>query len=361
MNANQLIDHKALILTSSSSYTGIVKNINELTGAGSVKMHMIPAYDAASELKFNPKVISLNTDKPSILNQIENPSLCIISKINTYDQNAFEGFAMATLAAVARLKARECKIICLYCDHLASMNDVRGKFYKDILKLSNNIVVTCKGMSDLVKPFIGNESALTIIEDPWQTKEQEFKAYKTGETLKIAWFGNTLNITYLAKIIPSLINGTKTSISYELKILGTSSTLEHINKIFQKSASQKHNWCIDLNLWDNYNQPNQLEKFLGDAHIVLIPSDPLDKLKAGVSHNRMVDAVRSGCIVLASPMQSYLELREIGLIGSDLPGLLNEAPSHINRLGEKYAKRRGDLLSKYDPLENKKKWITLLK
>ena len=49
-----------------------------------------------------------------------------------------------------------------------------------------------------------------------------------------------------------------------------------------------------------------MSKFL-DLLILPDPIKPNDALKVGVSHNRLVDSVRSGCVPVASEMPSYLE------------------------------------------------------
>ena len=84
-----------------------------------------------------------------------------------------------------------------------------------------------------------------------------------------------------------------------------------LEEFLQVFTSCKRPWSLELLAWDNHNQPEQLENVLGSAHFAWLPSDPTDALKAGVSHNRLVDSVLSGCIPVASEMKSYLELSKI--------------------------------------------------
>ena len=71
---------------------------------------------------------------------------------------------------------------------------------------------------------------------------------------------------------------------------------------------------------------------LGSLYVVWLPSDPNSPFKGGVSHNRLVDAVRSGSIVVANKMQSYEELSQIALLGSDHGSLINRLVPQYERL-----------------------------
>ena len=58
-------------------------------------------------------------------------------------------------------------------------------------------------------------------------------------------------------------------------------------------------------------------------------------IKGGVSHNRLVDAIRSGSIVVASEMDSY-GVESIILLGSNHGDLINRLIQEYNRLIAKY-------------------------
>ena len=116
------------------------------------------------------------------------------------------------------------------------------------------------------------------------------------------------------------------------------------------------NWSLRLAIWDTKNQPNQLKAELSRAQITLLPSDPLDPQKNGVSHNRLIDSIQSGCIAIASPVDSYLELSNVSLIGENFPKLLNFATENYQLLCDKYTKHRDTALERFNPGLNIKKW-----
>ena len=97
----------------------------------------------------------------------------------------------------------------------------------------------------------------------------------------------------------------------ELVILSSPKSLEIVERAFQKFLPTALTaWSLEPFVWDDSLQPTQLEDVLGSCHLAWIPSNPNDSLKAGVSHNRLVDAVLSGCII-ASKMQTY-GITEVG-------------------------------------------------
>ena len=77
---------------------------------------------------------------------------------------------------------------------------------------------------------------------------------------------------------------------------------------------------------------DQLEREIARAQISILPSDARDPLKFGVSHNRLVDSIRGGCVTIASPMGSYLELEELALLGNNFGELLNNAVENYRKI-----------------------------
>ena len=99
---------------------------------------------------------------------------------------------------------------------------------------------------------------------------------------------------------------------------------------------------------------------LGSAHLSWLPSDPSFGLKAGISHNRLVDSLRSGCIPIASEMQSYLELRKVAVLGSDHGSLINQVVRQYRRLTAKHEQFRVSELERFSPHINSQRWDSAL-
>ena len=175
---------------------------------------------------------------------------------------------------------------------------------------------------------------------------------------KIAWLGNANNILYFCRQIRELMKVCgQSSSTFQLDVLSNQPALDMAKSAFDSAVtSARRSWTLRLIPWDMAAQPLQLEEVLGPAHVAWLPSDPQNIIKAGVSHNRLVDSVRSGCIPLASPMVSYLELRKLALIGTDHNHILESLITNYPRLSVKYSGLRHNLLSRFEPSVNLRNW-----
>ena len=356
------LQSKLLVVTSLEGGSGdYTDKLTTIGGVGSARLHLRPLFHAANHLNLNPRVLSLDVDDPSILSKLGNPNLCVVGKINHFDDSRVRGFAMATLASVARLKSKNVKVVLMYCDNLAPLHCSRGSLYRDLLNLSDHIIVPSNAMADLAKQFLPATTKVSIIEDPWQVRMQPYLSLSKASRLRIGWFGNANNIFFLRDKIGSLMRSIDMAHTIELVVLSSKVALKIAESAFQASLPfALRNWKLELVQWDDLRQPEQLEQVLGSVHVVWLPSDPSSPVKAGVSHNRLVDAVRSGSIVVASNMQSYQELHQLVLMGDDHGTLINRLIPQYDRLANKYQSIRSSLLERFSPEINLNNWKSLL-
>ena len=137
--------------------------------------------------------------------------------------------------------------------------------------------------------------------------------------------------------------------------------LDRVQVAFQESLSSAIRPCV-LNLFvGDSRQPTQLEQVLGSVHVVWLPSNPESPIKGGVSHNRLVDSVRSGAIVVASNMESYQELSQIAILGSNFGYIINRLVPQYKRISQKHNSIRGNLLCQFSPILNQKNWNNFLR
>ncbi len=319
-------------------------------------------FTAATELDLNPRLLSLDINRPSILTELGEPELCVVGKVNHFDDSRVQGFAMATLSVVARMKARNVRVALLYCDHLAPLSDSRGMVYRDLLALADQIIVPCKAMADRAKHFSSTSTPIKVIEDPWQVRLQNYQKFDPSLPLRIGWFGNANNITFLCAHLNELMRSVVAAPSINFVVLSNETGLKLAKSAFHESLpSALRPWNLELIQWDDSQQPNQLEQVLGSVHVVWLPSNPQSPIKGGVSHNRLVDAVRSGSVVVASEMQSYQELSQLALLGPDHGNMINQLIPQYKRLSLKYESLRKELLQKFSPDLNRERWKNLLK
>jgi len=326
----------------------------------SVRLQIRPLINALELQNYQVVEVSLNKNfQLSELKQFEKFDLCFISKTRagpSVDENLFSQFH--TCCALF-LKRNGSKLITLYSDNLANIPSPEGELYKNLLYLSERIITPSEKLKVLAQSISKFPTKISVIEDPSLLKRKKFKPIKKGEPIRMIWFGNLCNLSYLTDILNNLIEKSNPALRYELNIL-TQDTGDNLIKHYFKNLHLPRYWNIILTAWDANDQPNQLEQALANANISLLPSNSSDPAKCGVSHNRLVDSIQSGCITLASPLSSYLELSKLCLIGSDLSTLLNIAVNENERLCVKYTQSREKLLRRFDPEINLQKWINII-
>lgn len=328
-------------------------------GLASSRIQLKPAIEAADKAGLNSQVWSLHSTNPKDLYRIPKAKVCLIGKISANTNKLIHNMTVANLAAVAQLKMTGSKIILLYSDnHIADKSSLK-ELYKDFAFYADAVVCPTQLLEKRFRSATNFQKEIFIIEDPWSLAEYTYVKNATP-FLRIAWFGSGLNIPYLARELPRILDKKLVPFNLELSILSSKFGIQKLAKFVEKIKFDKTVFKINFIEWDDSNQPFQLENLLIKSEIALIPSDPKDPRKAGVSHNRLVDASRCGCIPIASPMESYKELHKLALIGDNFPLLIRYAHDHKIRLQHKYESLRGSVLSRFSPTENNKKWLRLI-
>ena len=359
-----------LVLTFSDDFSGEIE-VGQFLGVkfsrlASSRLQLKPAIQAAIQLGLNVKIVSLHASQAYQITSLEIPSACLIGKLSASTEFAFDQMQVASLAALALMRRHRVPTALIYsdnkiyCDDCLSSSNLfkrNSEFYKDLLYFSSHIVFASESMRTLLKNSGISVSSSVIIEDPWSVSEVSYRQFDPQQEFRVVWFGNAQNARYLHEVFRDILSRNKFKGGAQLTVISGLEALESIKEEFEiLSQKEKHLWSLRLVLWDVNNQPAQLEEELFRAHLVLIPSDPEDPFKVGASHNRLTDSIRSGCLVVASPLPSYKELSKLALLGNDLPYLINAAYSQYNRLSLKYSRLRDSRIKRFSPEVNQGKW-----
>ena len=320
----------------------------------STRLQIVPAINAARQLGYSPRVISLAGD-PGFLSHIGRPAVCVLSKMTSSLVEDQAHVVSNALALSAQMKARGVPVTLLYCDHHSIHSTPVGGLYQDLLALADLVVCPSSKMAELANPFRPNLSLASVVEDVCETKRQPFMDLDQSSLCRLLWFGSDSNASFLANILPGICARCERHSGFELTVMGRPATLAKVKKLSEQLSS-KRSWSFRFVSWDTLRQPDQLETELGMAHFVLIPSDPDDLWKAGVSHNRLVDGVQGGCVVIASPMSSYRELSKVSLLGDDFPVMIDSAVDQYSRLIRKYDSLRDQYLYRFMPHHIHSRW-----
>lgn len=335
---------------------------NEGKFLASNRIQLEPAKQAVIELGFTPKLLNLRAEKPNCIQLLGEQKCCIVGKLSHPDETIAQNILLANLAAISILKSQSVPILVNYSDNLAALNKKPiATLYRTLLWHADVVIYPCRAMQKLGRNWLreNNPAQEWIIEDPWQVPEQPYRSLNPQEPCRIIWFGHSSNASYLFKEIPHLLRRCNTQTSYELTVLSDSSTHNRVKKEFQQHPQCKP-WSVRCVRWDNNSQPTQLSQELNRAHIAIIPSDTQDKRKLAASHNRAVDAINAGCMVVASPLPSYEELSKLILLSHNFAEAINAGITEYERLTTKWTMHRQENMQRFSPLSNVSKWKNLI-
>ena len=186
------------------------------------------------------------------------------------------------------------KIILDYTDDHLNFESPMTSFYERSLPYLNAAITSSPFLADKLKKRI--KCFTEIIPDAIEVPIFKPKI-KENISKNIFWFGHASNINYLIKFISKWKNLKQKTTLFIL-------TNEQGVVIFnQTKFNIDKNLSIQLGLWSIQAMINT-SKF---CDLIIIPSDPSDPKKAGVSSNRLITALALGLPTAACVMESYKE------------------------------------------------------
>ena len=196
------------------------------------------------------------------------------------------------LGQLQSAKNKNIKIFVDYTDHHLGFESPMRVFYESALKLANYIITSSNYLKILLNNFYSKE--IFVIPD---AIEVPILPPKISKTNRILWFGHASNIQYLINFIE---NYTKPNDVYKLIVLSNDKGLNILsNHQFQNSIGFE----IELKKWS-------VEGLIAASKIsdiCIIPSDPKDPRKSGVSSNRLITAIALGLPTAVDLLPSYDE------------------------------------------------------
>ena len=362
---NQSVD--LLLLTYASNTSGEITqymNKPESISAASTRLQMVPLINAAANLGLSTAVWSFHSQEPEVLNEVINLKsikALIIGKMSADTKAGINSMIMANSAAILFLKSKKIPLILLYSDNHLIRDDSIGEFYRTIMSYTNAVITPSQALKDEVDRYTKSKINSYAINDPWQVPQLSFKKSKNiDKNTNILWFGQGRNIEYLCNEIPKILRDCEGSSHFCLKVLARKNAITVLKQNLPAKIPSKRKWTIEYIEWDDLTQPKQFLDSLKFADISIIPSNAKDPKKLGVSHNRLVDSIRSGCISIASPLKSYIELSEASLIGEDFPAMIDFAIANYDYLCDQFESKRDNLLLEFSPQANSLRWEQLI-
>ena len=350
-------------------YTNQIGNVtykfntpNAVLSMASDRMQFKPALDAALNLGFKSEIHSLHSESYSDILKLEKADICLVTKMSANTNKLNQSMTIANLAALTLLKNRGAKIVVQYCDNIFANTSHKQdssliRFYECVFAMADTVTFPCEKLKQMTAKYLNSNIHTFVINDPWQLSQYYApRKLVSNQRCRLIWFGNNKNLSYLLKKLQSIINDAPQELDFLLTIVGRKEALELTRKHIQHIGFNQPNWRLKLVEWSEREPIKQLEEELAKSHISIIPSDPNDPLKAGVSHNRIVDSIRAGCVTIASPMESYLEFSKLALLGDNFGELLNKAIANYDSYCKNIINLRREKLKTFSPEHNSKCW-----
>jgi hypothetical protein len=231
--------------------------------------------------------------------------ICIVGKL------FLDVRAADWLAVCRRAKAAGAGLVLDICDYPFSQKppDVE-RFYEQALQLADVVTVNSVRMAELMSGHMGGQSP-QVIEDAILSVPRR-PEFAPGKTLELLWFGHINNVRYLERMMDALFaygaeQRCRLTIVTEAG-QGLEQAVQRINAACAPRLEVRFTpWSLDAT-----------RMALRRCDLVLIPGDPADPMKSGVSSNRLADAMQAGRLPVASPLSSYLPFGEAAWLGDDL-------------------------------------------
>ena len=231
--------------------------------------------------------------------------ICIVGKL------FLDVRAADWLAVCRRAKAAGGGLVLDICDYPFSQKppDVE-RFYEEALQLADVVTVNSGRMAELMTGHM-NGKLPQVIEDAILAAPRR-PEFAPDKVLELLWFGHINNVRYLERMMDALIQYSATQ---RCRLTLVSEAGQGLEQAVQRiNANCAPRFEARFTAWSLESTRMALRR----ADLVLIPGDPADPLKSGVSSNRLAEALQAGRMPIASPLLSYQPFADAACLGDDL-------------------------------------------
>jgi hypothetical protein len=202
------------------------------------------------------------------------------------------------LRYIEKLDTNGCRVIIDYTDHYCGFEGVMTTFYKQALRYADVLVTPSTTMTGMIRQLWKGDTI--EITDPCEIDPQSPRAPGLGPW-RALWFGSVTNVRYLTDFLSDQEN--RESLR-QINVVTDNAGAALVRKWLWSVKASVDVPALRLIAWSLKNLREAAEQ----SDIAIIPSDPNDPRKAGVSENRLITAINLGLVTVATPMPAYLPL-----------------------------------------------------
>lgn len=277
--------------------------------------------------------------------------VAVFSKISA-PPDLFETISPANLEAAHQLKKDGIPLVVDICDNHFDTQDHRSAFIRELTELSDLVVVNTRLMADMVRDKTGKTAV--VIGDPCEVMRAPPR-FVPRKPIRFLWFGHPSNLKYLYLELPNLVDLTsEIPVAFSVATTPNQGLIQELAKI-----THRHQPAFSATLIP-WQSPKTTWRTLKECDLVIIPGDPSDPRKMGVSNNRLTESLWAGRFVVASPMESYLEFADTAWISNDLVSGIRWALAHPQEVTARIAAAQERIAAKYSREAIARQWLTAL-
>ena len=240
--------------------------------------------------------------------------ICVVGKfLAEANSDAWRG-------VIAGVKAAGGHVVADVCDYpFAKKSKTVVDFYEQVLPLCDAVTVNSVRMAEMMAPHVPRPPQViedAILDAPCPPR------FAPDATLKLLWFGHQSNLRYLEPVIDALTAYSARQRCRLVVVTAPGFGVEQAAR--QINARHAPRFEVRFKPWS----AEATRVALAHCDLVLIPGDPHDPLKAGVSSNRLAEALQAGRLPVASPMASYRSFSDAAWLGDDLIAGIGWAVAH---------------------------------
>ena len=259
---------------------------------------------------------------------------CVV--VGKLGSNDVERLASVWLENLAQAKKRVsgCRIVVDYTDHHLGAETELSDFYRALLPLANAVIVSSSALAVQLQTYF--PGPVFVVPDALEVPITPPVRHQHAPP-RALWFGHGTNLAYLAQALAP-IGRQLQGAPLELRVLSNRPAIEQFKRaltaIPEGIALRAGDWSLAA-----------MQAHAAECDFCLLPSDPHDARKMGVSSNRLLTALAMGLPVAASPLASYKEFSEF-FLDLEAGGLL-ELVSAPDRFHDRVMRAQQTVLNDY--------------
>lgn len=343
-----------------------------VSSAASVRYRLIIPAQALAASGHEVKFLQLGLDsRPEEVARDLAAGVLVLPKLAT-DVSVFDWMSALMLDLARRARERGVRVLVDVCDDQFS-DPVRGKYLAQAVKECDGVIASTPTMAAIVRAHTARP--VQVVGDPYEGPRGSprfdppapwprsllahlLKTLLSGgrrsRPLRLLWFGHESNFESLVPQIPRLRPLTR---RYPIEVhVVTSPRPEIMSRCERLNSENSPAVRVRLSAWSTETVWDALE----ECDIVVIPSSADDRAKAVKSPNRLLESIRAGRFVCASPVPSYQEFSRYSWIAEDLAAGIEWALSHRKDVIDRLKSGQEHVVLHHSPEAIARQWESAL-